>query len=275
MNFDYFDQIWQEGEIYKGTHKEEKRNLWDKRAEGFNRHGSDERRDKIIGLLTERQMLCKDSTVLDIGCGPGKFVLEFAQRAKSVVGVDISPKMLQYAAENVAALNLDNTEFRELDWEKADLTALNWQKKFSLVTGIMSPAFWNRNSLEKMLEASKEYCLITHFVERQDSVGDVLKKDILGRDVVDEYGNRALYCSFNILWLYKLFPEVVYFDLKKESAQPLEEVYQSYLAKFEMRGVLTAKQKTDILDFLKDKAEGGIIKEKTTSKIACIFWKNN
>ena len=270
-NIDYFEQIWQKEKKYKDVSP----TSWDNRAEDFNRHVSDERRDKIIELLLEKQMLQKNSRVLDIGCGPGKFVLKYAQRAKNVVGVDISPKMLHYAAENVDTLSLDNTEFRELDWEKADLTALNWKKKFSLVTGIMSPAFSNRKGLEKMLEASNEYCLISHFVERQDSIGDALKKDVLGRDTIDEYGNKSLYCCLNILWLYKLFPEIVYFNLERETMQSLEEASRHYITKYEMKTDLTVTQKTEIMEYLNSKAENGVIKEKTKSKIACIYWRNN
>lgn len=131
-------------------------------------------------------MLQENSIVLDIGCGPGKFVREFAKRAQNVVGVDISSKMLHYAQENVVAQGLGNAEFRELDWGKADLSALNWKKKFSLVTGIMSPAFLNRQGLEKMLEASNDYGLICHFVERQDSISDELKKHVLGREKIEK-----------------------------------------------------------------------------------------
>jgi SAM-dependent methyltransferase len=154
MDIEYFDRIWQTEEKYE-QNKAEKKILWDSRAEEFNRHSTDERREKITGFLLVKRMLHKNSTVLDIGCGPGKFAAEFARRAKYVVGVDISPKMLQYASENAAALGLGNTEFREMDWGKADLAALNWKKKFSLVTGIMSPAFWDRKSLEKMVRGEQ------------------------------------------------------------------------------------------------------------------------
>lgn len=273
-NVAYFDRIWEEEEDGKGGLPKVSRASWDNRAEEFNRHDQDERRDKIIDLLLEKGMLQENSTVLDIGCGPGKFVLEFAARAKTVVGVDISPKMLQYAAENVSALSLTNTELKELDWEKADLSALHWQKKFSLVTGIMSPAFYTRRSLEKMLEASKEYCLICHFVKRNDSIGDALKKEVLGRNTVDEFGNKALYCSLNILWLYQLFPEVVYFHTDKEITRSLEEAGRHYISRLEMKRVLTEEQKKEVLSFLKNQAQNGVIRERTTAKIACIYWRN-
>lgn len=275
MNTDYFDQIWQ-------SNKKRKEGLtgnsalWDNRAEEFNRHGTDERKDIIIRLLLDKQMLNRNSTVLDIGCGPGKFVIEFAQRAKHVVGADLSPKMLKFAAENLAAKNISNAELKQIDWEKADLAALNWQKKFSLVVGIMSPAFWSRKGLEKMIQAGNEFGFICHFVERQDLIEDVLKKEILGRhnDGDDEFGNRGLYCSLNVLWLSKLYPEIAYFNTQREVVRSVEETAQNFIAKYETEGVLTAAQKEGVKDFLKKKAEDGLIKDRITAKIACIYWKN-
>ncbi|MFZ3130978.1 MAG: class I SAM-dependent methyltransferase [Desulfosporosinus sp.] len=274
-DIEYFDQIWQKDKAYKESYKGVSPASWDKRAEEFNRNASDERTDMIVKLLLEKKMLHENSIVLDIGCGPGKFMREFAQRTQKVVGVDISPKMLHYARKNVAAQGLANAEFIELDWEKADLCALNWKKKFSLVTGIMSPAFSNRQGLEKMLEASNEYGLICHFLERQDSIGDELKKHILGRDKIDQYGNKALYCSLNILWLYKIFPEIVNFYLDRETSQSIEEAGRYYITRFEMKTDLTEGQKIETMEYLKRKAENGIIKGKIKSKIACICWKEN
>ncbi len=268
MNLDYFDQIWQSN-IKKGDN----RVLWDNRAEEFNRLGTDERRENIIGILSAQQMLDENSTVLDIGCGPGKFVLEFASRARHVVGVDISPRMLSYAAENAAVHKLENTQFIEMDWDKADLKSLNWQKKFSLVTGIMSPAFWTRTGLEKMIEASNENCFICHFVKSQDQIEDELIKEVLGKDNNDVYGNKGLYCSLNLLWLYNYYPEIAYFDTEKESVQPVEEAANNFMAKYGTKFDLTAAQESEVLNFLKSKAEDGFIRRKRTAKVACIYWR--
>jgi hypothetical protein len=41
-----------------------------------------------------------------------------------------------------------------------------------------------------------------------------------------------------------------------------------------MKADLTAAQKEKIMNFLRDKAEDGLIREKTKAKIACIYWKN-
>lgn len=274
MDVEYFAQIWKEREIGGHSYTEGNSSTWDRRVEEFNRDEPDERIETITSLLLDKKMLTPNSTVLDIGCGPGKFAMAFAHTAKSVTGVDISPKMLQSAAENVAAKSLGNVNFEELDWKTANLTALKWEKKFSLITTIMSPALDSKECLDKMLEASNEYCLVSHFVRRNDSVLDELKRDILHRQTIDEISNKSLYCSFNILWLYKKFPEIVYFDTKRETCRTLEEANSHYINRFEVKEELTPTQKAAVLDALKDKAINGIIKEKTSAKIACIYWKN-
>jgi SAM-dependent methyltransferase len=271
MNLDYFDKIWLSHEK-AGMKNADK--MWDARASEFNKMGKDERVDIIMGLLQEKDMLNHNSTVLDVGCGPGKFVLEFAKKARHVVGVDISPKMLEYAKENSVAAGFDNTEFKEMDWEAADLTAMGWNKKFSLVVGIMSPAFWSRIGLEKMIEASNEYGMICHFVERQDSIGDELRKEIFSDYKRDEFGSKGLYCSLNILWLYKLYPEISYFDTNRTEIRTVKEMAENFISKYEIRKGMTASQKDRVYSFLESKAVDGVIRDETKAKIACICWKS-
>lgn len=68
----------------------------------------------------------KDKTVLDLGCGYGHNCLEFVNKgAKSVVGIDISEKMLDIARkenshEKITYLNMSMTDIDTLD-EKFDV----------------------------------------------------------------------------------------------------------------------------------------------------------
>jgi len=273
MSVDYFVKIWEEKENSNGSYKQGDQSSWDNRVQEFDNDQPDERIGLISNLLREKKMLHQNSTVLDIGCGPGKFALEFAQTARRVVGLDISPKMLQKAAEN-AVTQGKGVEYKELDWEKADLDTLKWKKAFSLVTAIMSPALNSKESLDKMIEAGNDYCLISHFMERHDSIGDELKNRILGIKGDDEYGNRGIYCCLNILWHYKLYPEIVYFHTEREGTRPLSRAKEHYLKRLEKKIELTESQRTEIVDFLENKAENGMIREKINSKIACMYWQN-
>ncbi len=72
----------------------------------------------LVKLIFEEPV--DDYTILDMGCGSGALSFIVAEKAKSVVGIDISEKAI-----NAAKLRAqDNTSFYVLDAENTDLTVL-------------------------------------------------------------------------------------------------------------------------------------------------------
>lgn len=65
------------------------------------------------GLLAERADLSNIHRVLDVGCGPGGWILELTQAHPHIqgVGIDISERMIEYANIQASASNLDNATF--------------------------------------------------------------------------------------------------------------------------------------------------------------------
>ncbi len=92
----------------------------------------------------------KGKRILDIGCGMGQHAKQYADSgAERVLGIDISEKMLRYAAEHFSAGNI---EYRRLAME--DIGTLS--EKFDLVTS--SLAFDYAEDFEKL--ARDVYALI-------------------------------------------------------------------------------------------------------------------
>ena len=71
----------------------------------------------IGGLFPEQANLDSIHRVLDIGCGPGGWALDVAlsYQHMEVVGIDISPMMINYACEQVNQHGLKNIEFKMMD----------------------------------------------------------------------------------------------------------------------------------------------------------------
>ena len=72
-----------------------------------------------------------EDVVLDLGCGTGAIGLALAERAKRVIGRDISKGMMERAREKAAERGLENVEigegsFREPDVESADVVVSNF-----------------------------------------------------------------------------------------------------------------------------------------------------
>lgn len=59
--------------------------------------------------------LSAGSRVLDVGCGPGRHLLEFARRGVVVHGVDISQTFVDLAAASIAAENLESATVERAD----------------------------------------------------------------------------------------------------------------------------------------------------------------
>lgn len=100
-DYDYFTSIWEESGSNKKVHTSK---AWDERAEAWGKElhkkedfqiNMDERVQMTAKFLRSQGLLGEESQVLDIGCGPGRFVTEFAKTAGHVTGIDLSEKMVQ------------------------------------------------------------------------------------------------------------------------------------------------------------------------------------
>lgn len=86
------------------------------------------------GLFSEQTDLSNVHDILDIGCGPGGWVLDVAYTypKKRVVGIDISKLVIQYARAQAKVQWLDNAHFEVMD----ALKPLNFpDNSFDLVNG--------------------------------------------------------------------------------------------------------------------------------------------
>ena len=54
--------------------------------------------------------------ILDLGCGTGEVSVVLARRAKKLIGIDISPAMLEIASQRVKSDAVDNIELRTGDF---------------------------------------------------------------------------------------------------------------------------------------------------------------
>jgi ubiquinone/menaquinone biosynthesis C-methylase UbiE len=58
-----------------------------------------------------RKWINHDSILLDVGCGTGVYATSLAKNCETIVGLDISPKMVERALYRAKNLNLNNTYF--------------------------------------------------------------------------------------------------------------------------------------------------------------------
>jgi ubiquinone/menaquinone biosynthesis C-methylase UbiE len=107
--------------------------------------------DKILyngmgGTLAERSDFSGIKTILDLGCGPGGWVLEVAREHPDieVTGIDISQSMIQFAQAQAVSRGYGNASFMVMDVKKPLFFE---NESFDLVNertlyGVMGPGEW-------------------------------------------------------------------------------------------------------------------------------------
>tara|TARA_B110000027_G_C16078915_1_gene282697 strand:- start:400 stop:1056 length:657 start_codon:yes stop_codon:yes gene_type:complete len=88
--------------IYKEDTK--KRSSFDKQMDKWFRKGIEERFKLVIEETSKNSI----QSVLDIGCGPGHYVVKFLEQNKKITALDIAPSMLEITKQRVKALGKDN-----------------------------------------------------------------------------------------------------------------------------------------------------------------------
>lgn len=80
---------------------------WDKAAPGFYKRT---KKDDYQTALFDKLILDENDVVLDVGCGEGSVTIPIAKRVKKVIGIDSSPKMLEFLEKRANENNITNIE---------------------------------------------------------------------------------------------------------------------------------------------------------------------
>ena len=124
------------------------RHYWNRRALTYPRfeEGEDTLEAEVLRLARAHGVDFGGKSVLDVGCGSGKYTLRLAREAARVVAVDISDEMLRILREDAAGLGMRNIRCVRSAWE--DFAA---DERFGIVFAALTPAVHNDASREKLM----------------------------------------------------------------------------------------------------------------------------
>lgn len=246
---------------------------WDSSAEDFQRrvagHGWNLERDPALAILKRIGALGPGARVLDVGCGVGRHLGAFAPTAGEAVGVDISARMLEFAAENLrqhANIILQVGDFKNPDAALETLLA----QGFDLVFASMSPAVEDLEDLRRMSACSRGWCMVDRFLEEQDE----LKASILeavGMDVRDDPHNQGERTKrlWTLLWEDGYCPQ-----LEIHARSETFELSADALMKRYERNIkdCNAEKRERIRRILRERSENGSIRSDVHVLKATLYW---
>ncbi len=142
-----WEELWQ-NEAQRSKLKSNPPYSWDDHAEDFQRQYSrSDYRDKLL----EKAQIEPDSTVLDVGCGPGNLAVPLASRAKHVTALDKSGEMLRLGKKEADAQKISNISFIHMDWN--DVVIGRDVPPHDIV--ICSRSFANQNPRESLIKLNR------------------------------------------------------------------------------------------------------------------------
>ncbi len=101
-------------------------------------------------LVSKLAEPCSNDIILDIGCGPGKQIIDLCASIKQGIGIDISDGMLEEARKNARNQNVANVEFHIGTFDKPDK---NCNLKEKHITKIISNYALHHLSLKEKQQA--------------------------------------------------------------------------------------------------------------------------
>ncbi len=262
----------------------EKIEKWNERADNFNINVSTPsgqvRIQETIKFLEEYGALEKapEATkyILDIGCGPGHYAIEFARRGYRVYALDPAEKMIEKLKEKMSQERAEVCERitpMVEDWLELDIYEQGFSKIFDLVFSSMSPATQDVNNLKKAIECSKKYCYISAFA------GSPFRKSIttlLERHLGEE---KTLHLDifYPLNWLYSsgYKPVLCFNDWNRLHRQPKEEAKAEIKKMLEMFIEVDEKIDKDIEEYVETHEEEGYLTEEKGATSGMILFDVN
>lgn len=275
-----FEALWQKKKSTGMVHSAEK---WNGRADGWvNRLTNNEsskrrsrRRVEETGkYLRSHGLLTAEDTVIDIGCGPGRFVAEFAKTCRHATGTDISQRMLDYGAEYALAQGLTNTAFVQLDFKEADLCQLGWEKAFDLVFSSITPAANTIEAVDKMERMSRKFCFSANFVRTEDTLAEeAWRYACPGLERTPNWSSQTFYSMLNLLWLRGRYPRVEYLTEEEDELMPADEELVGRIIKRIPEEYDTEETRHRVLEYVRGKANlDGMVTYHTLCRYGWLLW---
>ncbi len=122
---------------------------------------------QIYDMYSKEPIFAKEKTLLDICCGPGHLACYFLEKGFSIIGIDLSEKMLEIAEKKAKEYH------RNAEWVKADASNFALNNKFGLAVS----TFDSLNLLQDLDALNRCFqCVSNHLVDNGVFIFDINTK---------------------------------------------------------------------------------------------------
>lgn len=203
---------------------------WSERSEDYSesrRSNAYKYGNNVAEVLKQKNLLSPESRVIEVGSGPGTFVIPFAPRVARYTAVEPATGMIERIHENAKEAGINNYEIITQIWQDVDISM--HRKSFDLL--LSSTVIWMfrdiMNQVRRMEEVCRGTCCIAAGFGSTTGPEIDLWHSIMGDVTYPQYPEYPY--IYNILYQNGRVPHVeVITSSSVRSVEKLQKMYQVF-----------------------------------------------
>jgi len=250
--------------IGEGFDRKRALHFWDDIASWYSGAQQGSMVNEIVEHLHRTGVLRSDTTVLELGCGPGTYTLPMAPLVRSVVGLDTSQVMLDRLSRSVREKG-----FHNVTWVKADFTEYEPEDRSSAVVSSLCPGTGSVEGLQRMESWAEHHCVhIMWIVNGWDDLHAEIWRE-MGKNY--SFGDRGSDLVMRNLRSIGREPEVTEFSVTVERSLPWETAVTEMVRDFRPYGK-GAEIEPAVRKVLEPMTEDGEFRYRCLNRMRLLVW---
>lgn len=231
------------------------REQWNRRAATFPKELGADGKELLDFLETELGL--QHQTLLDVGCGTGRYMAEFLRRGgRHAIGVKISENMIEEGERMFSAQGFPESSYRFIcaPWEDVDIQAEELEASLDLVLAVNTPALDTVEGIEKMVACARWAVCLVSFIDRTDLFYQEIHRLYYGTEKSFKTSKvedmRAFFDEQNLRYRFDILERV------RPGIERIDSILPRY-AHWLFGDGGTAKEQQELCRILKEKSEDG------------------
>ncbi|MDO9036358.1 MAG: class I SAM-dependent methyltransferase [Methanoregula sp.] len=242
---------------------------WTERAEDYSesrRTNNYEYGEKVFAALAGHGIIGSGSQVLEVGSGPGTFVIPFSKRVKHMTAVEPADGMIHVIHRNAKEAGVENYNIIPKIWQDVDINGI--RGTYDLV--ITSTVIWMfrdiMQQITRMEEATRGHCCVVESVGGGQAFEKTLWHTIMGDNPYPSYPGYPL--AYNLLYQSGRIPQVRI--INSQSLRTFEKLMKMYRVFYSLYTEFTPKVEETIRSALLADSISGLHERNYQS--AVVWW---
>ncbi|MFI5382620.1 MAG: class I SAM-dependent methyltransferase [Methanosarcina thermophila] len=242
---------------------------WSERAEDYSesrRTNNYEFGELVYSTLALHEVVSPDSRVLEVGAGPGTFVIPFARKVDHITAVEPAEGMRRMISQNAAEAGVKNYDIIPKIWQDVNIEDLRGRYDLTISSTVIWMFRDIMTQINRMEEVTRGHCCVVGGVSTGQTFETELWKKIMGNVPYPQYPEYPL--IYNLLYMHGRVPHVRLINYT--SARKLENMLRMYRVFYSIYTEVTPEVEEIIRDELyRDSGEGPCVRKYRS---AVVWW---